>query len=164
MIKTTDLEDMITDILMNHLPDHDRYVSFDISSISGVDDLWGWRPRHASNNKQGFPSLICKVYISGSSGGDCWGGVAERFSNGNRHVDPLEPIKLLADKHMPDLLYSDYRRMEGLVNEDEFTYDEYYGNSRDYRVYMIRLDKLADIINESGTPVMGIVDEEGPSP
>jgi len=86
----------------------------------------------------------------GMTGGNCWNDDApHHYSNDDR--PDFDILNDVLERVAPALTYLQYRKVEKLI-EDGWGYSEweYYGNSTDYAVKFIVLDKLEELLKELG--------------
>lgn len=107
----------------------------------------GWESRYFDNYIE-KGEIISKVKTGGYSGGNCWGDAAEEFSTNVTNVSQgIEDIlALIAEKACPDISYIKFRNISKLVEQDTKTEYEYYGNSDDYHICKINIEKLHEAI------------------
>lgn len=80
--------------------------------------------------------------ISGVTGGNCWNDDSESYTNQIKELD-LDFLYIKAD-----ISYSKVLRIKQLIQKQEFTEYEYYGNYNDILIQYIDIKKVYDIINE----------------
>lgn len=116
-----------------------------------VNEVVGELPSYVSRweGKDAFyidgGKIIQRHLASGAEGGNCWGGEAQYFTNHEKTEEflPLDPILKLCS---PEISYLKYREITSLIKEDSESELEYYGNHRDYNLYIIDIQELYDKI------------------
>ena len=90
-----------------------------------------------------------RVEIGGMSGGNCWGDSDPRpYRTGDALSGPNGALFKLLKTHWRDISFFDYYELtEGVTKDENTTVSEYYGNSTEYRVRLIDLQKLLDAIH-----------------
>lgn len=86
------------------------------------------------------PVIYSRYEIGGYRGGSCWGSIAKPYI-----VDEKPKFKVLdmvLKKIKPDLTYLEFRELEDLIQTNEDSDREYYGNSTDYKIEYIILSDL----------------------
>lgn len=91
--------------------------------------------------------LIELVEIGGVSGGSCWDeSNAEPYCIYNDEWFPA--LDVLISEICPSIYHADYKQIVNMVNVQEATEHEYYGNCTDYKIYSLDLDKLYEFLSD----------------
>ena len=134
-----DLEDMIID---------GKFSSF--ATILTDTVLW-----KKSDMKDVFPNSIAIEYPTGGySGGNCWGGKAEHYTEDTSSFADVNdelilPIITICDKYYK---YSfSYgleimKKLKNLVKTTSYEHREYYGNSIEYAVHYIVISDIIKLL------------------
>lgn len=86
--------------------------------------------------------VYIRIETGGYSGGSCWDDSdPQRYENDTREVK-WNALDLVLSELAPNLSYNDYRGLEELIQTNEETEHEYYGNSTDWFIKYIPLSKL----------------------
>jgi len=99
--------------------------------------------------------LYCKWSTGGVTGGSCWGGENYAYtSNDNESEELEESLEKILTAIKPNLKFTEYRKLikgersQGLIEYLEETECEYYGNSTNYSIKWLPLQKLYDMLEE----------------
>lgn len=94
-------------------------------------------------------------HIGGASGGNCYGGEAQKYSVEEPTIKELYLLEDVLSELFPDLKYSEYRKIMELTPFNSKTTGnyEYYGNCTEYYVKYIKVDKLVDAFDKIGLTV-----------
>jgi hypothetical protein len=85
----------------------------------------------------------------GSSGGSCWGDESHEFFN--EDSEPDLDLDNLLEKINPNMNHFQYRRlMKDLIERDNRSENEYYGNYSRYGIKRVNYQKLYDKLIEGG--------------
>lgn len=100
------------------------------------------------NNKIEKPRLIVEWSTGGMSGGSCWGGEPEPYTN-NDPIPELELLDKILETFYPQLSFLQYRALTSqLLKSEGYSVGEYYGNSHDYQYKEVDLRELYDYMVE----------------
>lgn len=91
--------------------------------------------------------ITMRQETGGYSGGNCWGDSANPYTVRDQPQDFLalnEVLKVV----VPNITFLQYLDLKKLVQTNEDTYQEYYGNSTDYLVSYIPLSILQEKLIE----------------
>jgi len=99
----------------------------------------------------------CYLYIEwcsgGISGGSCWDdGSKDNHYNVSGESEPeFESLDNLLMKLCPNITFFQYKSLiQKVLESDERTRYEYYGNCTNYIIKMVNLGKLYKVMNEMG--------------
>lgn len=96
--------------------------------------------------------ILVSWSTGGYKGGSCWGGKAEPYTSDEK--EPDFPIEDILEKVAPQITFLKYRTLSKEIDNDivtlEYTLDDYYGNSTDYKVKFILIDSLYNIFVDQG--------------
>jgi hypothetical protein len=85
------------------------------------------------------------ICTGGISGGSCWD-----YSNPQYYERDEEFTFEILDKvleHLkPDITYLEFKQIEKLIDKNEYSEREYYGNRADYEVQFLELEKLYEFL------------------
>ncbi len=84
---------------------------------------------------------------SAMEGGNCWGSVAEYVEYDEENEDWVA-LDLILEKIKPDISYLKYKKIQKLVHTNKETWEEYYGNSTDWKVEYIILSELENFLQQ----------------
>lgn len=88
--------------------------------------------------------------IGGAEGGNCWGGVAERYTNDEPPAE-LQVLDKILEAVCPNITFLQYKNLcSEVVNEGWFTRNEYYGNYTEYGVKYCLFSELYAKLKEKG--------------
>lgn len=105
------------------------------------------------NEQNGIPDNVKGLVVysrytnSGQFGGDCWGSEPQHFESSEKK-DKLKVLDIILTKVMPNILYSQFKLIDELIETNSDTEYEYYGNYNNYTIEYIKLDKLIKLLNE----------------
>ena len=89
-----------------------------------------------------------KVETGGVSGGSCWGGNPHSYSTG-KSFGEQSALDTFLEEFFPDVSFLRYRKLRReVVSEEDHCDREYYGNYTDYRLRIIDVDKLLEMLND----------------
>jgi hypothetical protein len=98
-------------------------------------------------SKEEIEAIKCEWVSGGTSGGSCWGGVAEqRGSDPEADFDSLDEI---LEELFPNITYLKYKKIEKLIRTYDYNIPEYYGNCTTYTVNYIKVEELYNFFVES---------------
>ena len=83
----------------------------------------------------------------GYHGGNCWGNKARYYSE-EEPKNKYGVLDLVLGKLKPNISYLQYKQIEKMIQSNEDTWCEYYGNSTDWKVEYIILSELENYLNE----------------
>lgn len=146
-----------------------RYIG-NLSYFDAKENMYTDKNEYAivamvANNKNSDDSIEERLYksniigvawhISGASGGNCYGGEAEKYSVEEPSIKELYLLEDVLSELFPDLKYSEYRKiMELTPFESKITGSyEYYGNCTNYYVKYIKVDKLVSAFYQTGLTI-----------
>lgn len=93
--------------------------------------------------KAGRPILMVKWETGGMSGGNCWDNSDPRPYKTNEKEPDFTILDDILALFCPDMNFLTYKTLVGKVVEyDEYTEHEYYGNSVDYSYKRVDLEQL----------------------
>lgn len=95
------------------------------------------------------PVIYTRYKVGGSEGGNCWGRKSHTVSY-QIPENYLEILDIVLHEICPDIKYSDYKKIENIINSNEETEREYYGNSSDYEVKYIVVSELENLLKFLG--------------
>lgn len=105
-----------------------------------------------SREEENKDVILVKWSSGGYSGGSCWGGNAERYTSDEK--EPDLPIDDILEKIAPEITFLKFRKLnkeiDYYMSSLEYTQDDYYGNSTDYKVKFILISSLYNIFVEEG--------------
>lgn len=113
--------------------------------------LYGYHRSYGNDvdlKSESFEGFISSPWvIGGASGGNCWGDSPTR---GVTAEDPNEITDLdsFLEEVMPEVTFLQYKKIMALVEYQEFSVSEYYGNYNEYKVAYITFDKLAQALSD----------------
>lgn len=91
--------------------------------------------------------LIGSVYTGGYTGGNCWDDTEPYFEASDDKVEFAVLDKFLAEV-APSITFLKYKGISELIKENERTQHEYYGNTREYKIFWVDLNDLYDYLSE----------------
>lgn len=97
----------------------------------------------------GIPNHIKELVVytkwdsGGMRGGSCWGGEPKPYSN-SRPKDAFKVLDLVLKELKPQITFLQFREIEMLIESNEKTSYEYYGNSTDSTIEWIKLSDLCN--------------------
>jgi hypothetical protein len=102
--------------------------------------------------QEGKPALYNKYSTGGVSGGSCWdtGDEPTRYNHYTNEPEEFYQLDSLLEEIAPNISFLHYKKVKALVNYEEDTVNEYYGNSTDYKTDYIYLEDLYNILSELG--------------
>jgi hypothetical protein len=117
------------------------YIPCDIEEIKEV----GSNRRLAGKTKD----YVVQSWLSGGmSGGNCWGGSADRSVDGDTPPKSFEELNKLLSEICPTLPFLKYLDIiDNLVQSGTDTKYEYYGNYYEYSYNVILLQDLYNFLN-----------------
>ena len=86
--------------------------------------------------------IYSRYETGGYSGGSCWDDSDPRPYTEDIQEDRFKVLDLVLAKLKPNITYLQYKKIEGMIRDNEDTEQEYYGNSRDWKVEYIVLSEL----------------------
>jgi hypothetical protein len=90
------------------------------------------------------PVVYMRYETGGWRGGSCWDKKAQPYTKDER--PSFDVLDILLNKIKPNISYLDYKKIEKLIQTNEDTEREYYGNSTDYKIEYIILSELMNIL------------------
>lgn len=94
------------------------------------------------------PSLILTWSTGGISGGSCWGGENHAYSSGEPEPQ-WDDLDRILEHFCPNISFIRYKGIMRLTKTDSYSIDEYYGNSRDYAMRVLKLTDLWQSLNDN---------------
>lgn len=108
-----------------------------------LEDMWDERHSDRFYIENGF--LVQKHRWGGAEGGNCWGDDAHSYQN-DEPMDDFIPLEKLVTQVKPDILLREYKEILSLVETNEHTEHEYYGNWNRFIIKQIKLTTLCDVL------------------
>ncbi len=109
-----------------------------------------WISHKDKNRPTSDDFLYAEWNIGGMGGGDCWGGVADRYTT-NEVPGDLEDIDKVLEAVAPNISFIQYKRIiADVVKTGDYSRHEYYGNSSDYVYKTCRIRDLYDALKSRG--------------
>lgn len=112
--------------------------------------LYGYKSPYYSSGvdlkDKSFEGFISEPWlVGGASGGNCWGDEA---NHGVTAEDPNELTDLdkFLEEEMPEITFIQYKKILPLIQYQEYTVNEYYGNYNEYKVAYLSFEKLAEVL------------------
>lgn len=123
-----------------------RLTEEDIKEInnSGKIDSWYsgiWEEPFGVPNDEKRLLIYSRYESGGYSGGSCWGNEARAYSK-TMPKNHMKILDLVLEKVCPNLTYLEYKSISRLIQSNEKTEYEYYGNSTNFIVEYLPLDDL----------------------
>lgn len=140
----------------------DLYICHESSLGEFVDKQESGWLRQKRESAPGPGGLVMRSRTGGFSGGSCWGGEAEPFTDEEGARAKFTLLEEFAERSMPDIPLRTFRRMADLVEEDYYSIREYYGNSTSYKVSFVPIAALAEFIEKEGLAVLSLDEAPGP--
>jgi len=84
----------------------------------------------------------------GYSGGSCWDDSDPQPYYESEPKEKFKVLDLLLEEIFPKISYMQYKKIESIVRTNEETEWEYYGNSTDWKIEFIELDKLLKLLDD----------------
>ena len=101
----------------------------------------------------GIPDTIKSLVIyhrwesGGVSGGSCWDS-SDPQPYTNEDVPKFEVLDIVLRELCPELHYLQYKQIEDMIQDNEESDWEYYGNCTDFKIKFIVLDDLLNYLNK----------------
>lgn len=92
------------------------------------------------------PVIYTRWETGGVSGGSCWGGKYYSYQN-EPPSDRFKVLDLVLEVLRPNVTYLQYKQIESMVQNNEDTSRDYYGNSSEYKCEYIILSELEEYLN-----------------
>lgn len=83
--------------------------------------------------------------VGGRTGGDCWGGAADRPRTADE-APALWELDEFLEQALPTINYLQYKRLIPKIGTIDYYVSEYYGNSYEYRVQFLLFDDLVEVL------------------
>jgi hypothetical protein len=95
--------------------------------------------------------IMMKWSTGGVSGGNCWSGSDNLYSTEGEPEPEFRDLDVILEKVCPKITYLEYKRLvNGLIDYNSWTENEYYGNSTSYGCKKIALRKLWEKLQGMG--------------
>lgn len=92
---------------------------------------------------------VTKKWMTGGAwGGSCWGGNPGDYSPSADKEPDLTVIDYALETYTPDIKFSKAKKVFDLVEYDDETQHEYYGNHTNYGIKRISVARLYEFIQE----------------
>lgn len=85
------------------------------------------------------PVIYCRYEVSGYEGGGYQDDAIAQFYTLPIPKDRMKVLDIVLKTYFPSISYLDYKELEELIQINEQTKGEYYGNSTDYKIEYILL-------------------------
>lgn len=89
--------------------------------------------------------LYHRQNTGGYSGGSCWDDSNPRPYEVD-YNDEFPILDIFLEKYAPNVTYLEYKKIQKLIQDNNETEYEYYGNRTDYRVRWIVLEDLINLL------------------
>ena len=86
--------------------------------------------------------VYTRYETGGVSGGSCWGNEDQEAYSKIPPKDRFKVLDLVLEQLKPKITYLQYKEIENMIQTNEDTDREYYGNSTDSKVEYIILSEL----------------------
>ena len=93
------------------------------------------------------PALILSWCTGGITGGSCWGGENHAYSSGEVEPD-WEDLDRILEHFCPNITHLKYKAVMRSSTTDDYEVGEYYGNSRNYALRVMKIKDLWEVLNE----------------
>lgn len=93
------------------------------------------------------PVIYSRYCVGGYGGGNCYDDDAEPYTE-EPPKDRFKVLELVLEKLKPSITFFQYKKIEGMIHDNEETDNQYYGNSTDWKVEYIILSELEAFLNE----------------
>lgn len=102
--------------------------------------------------KKGKPAVSIKWYTGGISGGSCWddGSQDNHYSSTGEEEPNFDDFENLILHFCPNITFVEFRNIRGLIKQNDWTEDEYYGNSTNYSEKYVFLEDIYNWLVEKG--------------
>ena len=94
------------------------------------------------------PVIYCRYETGGYTGGSCFGGTPRPYSE-EPPKDRMRVLDLVLAELCPSVSFLKFREIERLIETNEDTEREYYGNSTEWKIEYIPLSKLYQCLNDN---------------
>lgn len=91
------------------------------------------------------PVIYCRYDVGGYRGGSCWGDRAESYYN-EAPKDKMKVLEIVLTELCPNISYLQYKQIESLIDYNDYSEDQYYGNSTDWKIEFIKLSDLYNLL------------------
>jgi len=110
-------------------------------------DSGGWR--NGNKDPRNTNPFICSEYwvTGGMSGGNCYGDEARPIYYADRPKDLMD-LDTLLNEINPKITFLQYKQIENLIETQDWTDIEYYGNYTYYCYKYLDLKKMYDKLKE----------------
>jgi hypothetical protein len=95
---------------------------------------------------QETPSIYIQWTTGGASGGSCWG--TEATPCGGEEKPDFTSLDTILEHFAPKITFLQYKKLNNLIKETEFSVSEYYGNYSDYKREYIILKELYETLQD----------------
>lgn len=87
------------------------------------------------------PALILSWHTGGIGGGSCWGGENHAYSTGDPEPE-WEDLNRILEHFCPNITFIRYKGIMRKSTTDDWSRNEYYGNSTNYAMRILKLKDL----------------------
>ena len=118
-------------------------------TISGLPygGLILYNSMHYSEECDCEPALVLSWHTGGISGGSCWGTENHAYSSGDPEPD-WEDLDRILEHFCPNITHLKYKGIMRQSTTDDYEQNEYYGNSTNYAMRVLKLKDLWAHMNE----------------
>ena len=102
---------------------------------------------HHSEECDCEPALVLSWSTGGITGGSCWGGENHAYSSGEVEPD-WEDLDRILEHFCPNITHLKYKAVMRASSTDDYEQNEYYGNSRNYALRVMKIKDLWQVLNE----------------
>lgn len=101
-----------------------------------------FEPYKFPNHLKGQRLLYSRWKTGGYAGGNCWNDNEPTYYHEDEPKDNFIVLDITLKLLKPDMTFLEYREIERLIENDDYCEYEYYGNSNDYNIEYLPLEKL----------------------
>jgi len=96
------------------------------------------------------PVIYCRYETGGYSGGNWSKDSDPRPYTTDIPKDKMKVLEIVFMVLCPNISFLQYKQIENLIDENDYSEHEYYGNCTDWKVVFIQTSKLYNLLNEFG--------------
>ena len=124
-------------------------------SIRGVYVNPNYKARYEGYRKkvvrEGRPAVSVKWCTGGISGGSCWSTDEDHHYATTGEEEPdFNDFENLILHFYPNITFVEFRNIRGLIKQNDWTEDEYYGNSTNYSERYVYLEDVYNWLIDKG--------------
>ncbi len=92
------------------------------------------------------PVIYTRYETGGYSGGSCWDDSDPQPYTSEIPKDKFKVLDLVLKELCPNISYLQYKEIESLIDYNNYSENEYYGNCSNYQIEFIQTSKLYNLL------------------